>query len=371
MTITLRVDPLHPDPAALHQAADCLRSGGLVAFPTETVYGLGAHALNAQAVARIFAAKGRPSSDPLIVHLADWHALELVCASIPDGVALLAKRFWPGPLTLVLPRHVRVPPEVTGGGPTVAVRVPSHPVALGLLHAAALPIAAPSANRFARPSPTTAQHVLADLDGQIDLLLDGGATPIGVESTVLDLTAATPTILRPGGVSFEALHALLPDVHVSPRYLNAETAHEPMAAPGQSLRHYAPDAAMTLFLGDARAVLHHILADVRQHLAAGRRVGVLVADEDRVRFADLPILIATPGPAHDPQRVAAGLFEALRTFDGAGLDVILARGFGVQGLGLAVQDRLIRAAEGRVVYCHEDELGEPINDELPETPLRQ
>jgi L-threonylcarbamoyladenylate synthase len=354
-TRILSIDPLHPDPAVLQQAAEYLRAGRLVAFPTETVYGLGADALSAQAAARIFEAKGRPASDPLIVHLADLHALELVTTARSKMITALAERFWPGPLTLVLPKHPRVPPEITAGGATVAVRVPAHPVALGLIRSAGLPVAAPSANRFMRPSPTTARHVLDDLDGRIDLLLDGGATPIGVESTVLDLTSAVPTILRPGGVPFEALRELLPDVLVAPRYLADTLPQAALPAPGQLLRHYAPEAAMTLFLGDSAAVLQRIHTEAQRHLEAGQRVGVLIAEEDRPSFADLAVRIATPGPAHDPQQVAAGLFEALRSFDSANLDLILARGFSLQGLGLAVQDRLIRAAEGRVVYCRESE----------------
>ncbi|HWQ14189.1 MAG TPA: L-threonylcarbamoyladenylate synthase, partial [Roseiflexaceae bacterium] len=202
------VDPLHPDPSVIDEAAGVIRAGGLVAFPTETVYGLGANALDAAAVGRVFAAKGRPASDPLIVHLRAADQLAQVAVDIPPEAVELARRLWPGPLTLVLRRHLRVPPEVTAGRDTVAVRVPAHPVALALIAAAGVPVVAPSANLFSRPSPTTAQHVLEDLRGRVDLVLDAGPAAIGIESTVVDLTSDPPALLRPGGVPAEELRAL-------------------------------------------------------------------------------------------------------------------------------------------------------------------
>src|SRR5687767_563831 len=212
VTEVLTLDPRHPDPEGIARAAAVLSRGGLVAFPTETVYGLGAHALDSAAVRRIFDAKGRPAEDPLIVHVHDIYALNELTEDRPHGVEVLASRFWPGPLTMVMRRSRAVPPEVTAGLDTVAIRIPAHPIAHALISAAAIPIAAPSANLFSRPSPTRAAHVLEDLDGRIDLVIDGGAATVGVESTVIDLTAATPAILRPGAVTAEMIEAVLPGV---------------------------------------------------------------------------------------------------------------------------------------------------------------
>jgi len=237
-TRRLIVDPLQPDPAAIAAAAAVLRDGGLVAFPTETVYGLGASALDAAACAGIFTAKGRPSTNPLIVHVASAAEARQVCAGWPDQAARLAERFWPGPLTLVLPKVAHVPDIVTAGGPTVAVRVPAHPVALALLRAAALPLAAPSANRSGQLSPTRAEHVLAGLDGRIDLVLDAGPTTGGVESTVLDLAHDPPRLLRPGLVTPAEMEAIIGPIARPTHLVGSEDAAMP--APGMLSRHYAP-----------------------------------------------------------------------------------------------------------------------------------
>ncbi|MCS7072736.1 MAG: L-threonylcarbamoyladenylate synthase, partial [Anaerolinea sp.] len=246
-TRVIRVDPHAPEATAIAAAAGVIRAGGLVAFPTETVYGLGADATRADAAARIFAAKGRPASDPLIVHLAEVAAIEQVAVDVPPLALELAARFWPGPLTLVLRRSARIPDIVTAGAETVAVRMPAHPVARALIAAAAVPVAAPSANTFSRPSATTAAHVLADLGGRIDLILDSGPTPIGVESTIVDLLADPPAILRPGGVPLEALRALIPAITLRPRYLDMDTGAA--SAPGQMIKHYSPRAPVRLYTG--------------------------------------------------------------------------------------------------------------------------
>ena len=245
-TRLVAVDPTQPDPAVLAEAATLIQAGRLVAFPTETVYGLGANALDADAVARIFAAKERPAYDPVIVHVADAAELTDLTAALPDLGSLLIERFWPGPLTLVLPRSERVPDVVTAGGPTVAVRAPAHPLARALLDAAGTPIAAPSANRFSHTSPTRAQHVWDDLAGRIDMILDGGPTAVGVESTVLDLTTEPPTLLRPGGVTIEEIEALIGPVQTSARREDGNT----LPAPGMLDRHYAPRAVLWLFTGE-------------------------------------------------------------------------------------------------------------------------
>lgn len=341
-TLLLTVDPTAPDAATMARAAQVIRAGGLVAFPTETVYGLGAHALNAEAVARIFHAKQRPTTDPLIVHLADLADLPPLVQAAPPIVDELARRFWPGPLTLVLPRSARVPDLVTSGQPTVAVRVPSHPVAQALIRAAGVPIAAPSANRFSRPSPTTADHVLADLAGRVDVVLDGGAAVIGVESTILDLTSDPPAVLRPGGVPVEALRALLPDLTL--RTLTVSEG-QTAPAPGTLLKHYSPEAELILFTGEPDAVTARIARHAQDQLARGASVAVLVIGSTG---DDLPSGVRVVSLGVDEREAANRLFAALRLLE-PDTDVILARAPSQAGLGLALWDRLWRAAEGRIV----------------------
>lgn len=339
------IDPQQPQPDAIAQAAETLRQGGLVAFPTETVYGLGANALDAAAIDRIYRAKARPATDPIIAHIHTLDQLDTLARTVPAAVHNLAARFWPGALTLVLERHPDVPPNIAAGMATVAVRMPAHPVALALLIAAGVPVAAPSANTFTRPSATTAAHVLEDLRGRVDIVLDGGPTTIGLESTVLDLTSDPPLVLRPGGVIMEDLLTVLPDAQLAPRYLSIE---ERSASPGQMLRHYAPRATLTLYTGPRRAVLAAMQQATRDHLDAGRRVGVLVSDEDHAAFHGLALVEAL-GPRDDLPAVSRRLFAGLRSLDALGVDVILASDFGQAGLGAALWDRLLRAAEGRVV----------------------
>lgn len=331
-------------PAQLAEAAALLRAGRLVAFPTETVYGLGGDALSPAAVERIFVAKGRPAEDPLIVHLARAADLPLVVAAMPPAAELLAEAFWPGPLTLVLPRGPAVPFVVTAGRETVAVRVPAHPLAQALIAAAGTPVAAPSANRFGHTSPTTAAHVLADLDGRIDAVLDGGPTPIGVESTVLDLTAPTPTLLRPGGVSLEELAALLGEVAIGGRVADSGG----LIAPGLLDSHYAPSSRMWLCVGAPPACRAWLRARARALMAEGLRVGLLLPDEDLAWLADLGADSESLGPAADLPGVARNLYAALRRLDARRPDMILARDLGEHGIARAIRDRLRRAAGGRV-----------------------
>ncbi len=349
-TRILAVNAEHPEPDRIAEAARLIRAGRLVAFPTETVYGLGANALDAEAVRGIFAAKERPAYDPLIVHLADVESLPPLVAELPPQVERLAEAFWPGPLTLVLPRSAAIPDEVTAGGPTVALRIPAHPVARALIRAAKRPIAAPSANRFGRLSPTRAEDVLVDLGGRIDLILDGGPTPVGVESTVLSLVTPVPTILRPGGISREALEAVLGAVAVRPQTVEAG---EIAASPGTLPQHYAPRTPLRLLLGVDEALLAAMRRAALEAAARGRRLGLLVAEEDLPSLRDLPAVIEVAGSLRNPRGVARQLYAALRRLDGAGVDRILARDFGERGLGLAVRDRLSRAAGGDVVEVTE------------------
>jgi L-threonylcarbamoyladenylate synthase len=350
VTEVIAVDAVSPDANAIAHAAACLRRGGLVAFPTETVYGLGVHALEPSAVRRLFAAKERPASDPLIVHVGSIDDASTLLESVTPDAVRLAVRFWPGPLTLVMPRSSRVPDEVTAGLGTVAIRAPAHPVARALLAEARIPIAAPSANLFSRPSPTLASHVVHDLDGRIDIVLDAGATPLGVESTVLDLTAHRPTVLRPGAVTLDMLRELLPLVHVS---LGSHGANSVMRSPGLLEKHYSPRAPLTLYEGSAAPVFARLIGDLRAARAAGLTVGIVCAHEDRLRLAGVEepdVIVADLGPVGDLGIVASRLYAALRQLDSEGVDVILARGFPASdGLGVAVRDRLRRAAAGRIV----------------------
>lgn len=345
-TEILRCSSPERDWAAIVRAAQVIRAGGLVAFPTETVYGLGANALDAEAVARIYRAKRRPPEDPCIVHIAAVADLPRVAAVIPPAVERLA-RFWPGPLSVILPRAEAIPPIVTAGRPTVAVRIPAHPVALALIREAGVPIAAPSANRFMHTSPTTAQHVWDDLAGEIDLILDGGPTPVGVESTVLDLTGDVPTVLRPGAVTVEQLRAVLGEVRVQ--------EHVPAAAalpsPGLFERHYAPEAEVLLFEGPRPATLAAMRAKAEELARSGVPTGILATEEDlREGELDLPgVEVAIIGCEAEPESIARGLYAGLRALERAGVRVIIARTTPETGIGRAVRDRLIRAAGGRVV----------------------
>lgn len=343
-TRILQVDPLHPAEETIALAANAILNGKLVAFPTETVYGLGANAFDSRAVQRIFAAKGRPSADPLIVHIADKADLDLVTTAIPEIAWRLAERFWPGPLTLVLPKSEKISADITAGLNTVAVRVPAHPVALALLKQSRVPIAAPSANRFGHTSPTTAQHVYDDLAGEVDIILDGGAATIGVESTVLDINQQPARILRPGGITLEQLSAVLEKIEVT----SAATSPKPSAAlpsPGMLDKHYAPRAKLIFFKNpDTAKALESMVAMARQASEQRLRVGIMMLEEDRPRFSDLAVVLFSLGEGNDLAVVAARLYEGMRTLDQAGVDLILVRDVGEKGIGLAIRDRLKRAA---------------------------
>jgi L-threonylcarbamoyladenylate synthase len=352
MTEVIEVNPEHPDPALIARAAARLRAGGLVAFPTETVYGLGVNALEAAAVRRLFEVKGRPSTDPLIVHITSRQALTTLVSDVPAIVDTLAARFWPGPLTLVLRRSALVPAEVTASLDTIGVRIPAHPVAHALITAAGIPVAAPSANLFSRPSPTRAAHVLEDLRGRIDMVIDAGETTVGVESTVLDLTGERPTILRPGAVTPEMLGEVLGRVDV--REASGGAPSGPMRSPGLLERHYSPRAPLTLY--DGPDALRSLFRDATAAVAAGQHVGLVLASGDLdgavfsvEREARRHVTVRELGP--DLSDVARTLYAALRDLDNATVDVIFARAFSAaDGLGLAIADRLRRAAAGRVIH---------------------
>ena len=324
MKNVVQVDPRAPQPDAIERAARVLQAGGLVAFPTETVYGLGAHALDPDAVRKIFAAKDRPAWDPLIVHVSKVEMARNLAKTLPTRFERLAEQFWPGPLTLVVEKAAGVPDEVTARRGTVALRMPRHPVASALLTAAELPVAAPSANRFGLPSPTRAQHVIDDLGERVDLILDGGPTPMGVESTVLDLTQSPPAILRPGGVSREELENVLGRVALGAN-VSDEVAATGLAAPGMTVKHYAPRARIELFEVDAE----------RQSPALERRMAELRAQGKKVEILD------THG---NSEYLARTLYAQFREMDSRSVDVILCSLPPAEGIGLAVRDRLLRAA---------------------------
>ncbi len=345
-TLYLKVTDPQKDRETIRRAARLLQEGALVAFPTETVYGLGANALDRQAVEAIYAAKGRPLDNPMIVHIAALKELGRVCRTVSPLARTLADRFWPGPLTLVLPAGNAILSVVTGGLATVAVRIPDHPVALALLQEAGVPVAAPSANRSGRPSPTRAEHVLEDLEGQIAALVDGGPCPVGVESTVLDMSGPVPRILRPGGVSLEALREVLPEV-MPPRdgpLLRGETP----ASPGMKYRHYAPRAPLYLLEGKEQAVRRELIRLCRRYRLQGLKVGLLTAAPFEAVDGSLALDL---GGRKDPGAAASLLFAALRQMDAAGVEVILAEGIPEEGLGLAVMNRLRKAAGENILLC--------------------
>ncbi|WP_197525190.1 L-threonylcarbamoyladenylate synthase [Symbiobacterium thermophilum] len=344
-TRVLEVDPADPEPEVVAQAAAILRAGDVVAFPTETVYGLGANALSSEAVARIFAAKGRPSDNPLIVHIADTAQLEGLVESVPPTAERLMERCWPGPLTLVMRKGPAVPPEVTAGLDTVGIRMPDHPVALALIRAAGVPIAAPSANASGRPSPTTAEHVLEDLAGSIPAVLDGGETGVGVESTVLDMTTDPPMILRPGGLPREELEAAIGPVVLAPG-VEGGTVERPRS-PGMKYRHYAPQAPLILVEGPVLEMQEKIRDLAMEYAEEGKRVGILCSAESRGVYV-APVILEY-GARGDLAGIASDLFGTLRAFDRHQVDVILAEGVPEEGLGLAIMNRLRRAAGGRVI----------------------
>jgi L-threonylcarbamoyladenylate synthase len=347
-TLMLKVNPQKPEKQKLQIAADFIKKGGLVAFPTETVYGLGADALNPKAVLSLFEAKKRPLDNPPIVHMENIHDVYRLAKTVPNKAEGLMEKFWPGPLTLVLERSELVPDVTVAGLDTIAVRMPKHNVALALIKQSGCPIAAPSANLAGKPSPTTAEHVFEDLNGRIDAILDGGPTRIGVESTVLDLSVKPPQILRPGGTSFETLREFLGDVRLHPFVAaERELAVAEARSPGMRHKHYSPNAKLILVEGSLETVVEKIKELVESCRVKGSKVGVLVTDETASRYkADV---VKSLGSRYNLAIIARNLFSLLREFDAQGVDVIVAEGVPVEGLGLAVMNRLRRASGYNII----------------------
>ena len=339
---------MKPGPEAFSKASSLLHAGQLVAFPTETVYGLGANALDPEAVLSIFQAKGRPADNPLIVHIFEKSQLEDIC-SVPDTALPLMEAFWPGPLTLLFEKKESIPSVVTAGLPTVAVRMPSHPVASAMLRSCGLPVAAPSANSSGRPSPTTAEHVLEDMNGRIPLILDGGMCDVGLESTVLDLCHGTPTVLRPGGVTPEMIMDVLgTEVRLAGSILRPLRENEVALSPGMRYKHYAPRACVTLVDGPEEKTVPALRSLFHDALQSGKKTCVLCFSEHMEALSDCcPHNI---GSFRSPEEIAHRLFDTLRKLDGENMEVVFSEVIPPDGIGLAVMNRLGRAAAFRTIH---------------------
>lgn len=346
-TKLIKIDADDPNKGDMREAAEIIRSGGLVAFPTETVYGLGANALDPEASKRIYAAKGRPSDNPLIVHICRFEELEFIAKEVPTQAGKLADAFWPGPLTMIVWKNEKVPYETTGGMDTVAIRMPNHPVALALIEESGCMIAAPSANTSGKPSPTEAGHVALDLDGKIPMILDGGPVGIGIESTIIDLTEKIPMILRPGYITKEMLEEVLgEEVRIDPGIIAADSTKKPKA-PGMKYKHYAPKADLVLVEGEQEAVVAKINALVREKQAAGLKVGVVATDETESLYqADY---VVTIGARSDEDAIARHLYKILREFDDWNVDAIYSESFSTPRIGQAIMNRLMKAAGHQVI----------------------
>ncbi len=356
-TEIIKVDRDRFEEEELMFAAQCLREGKLVAFPTETVYGLGGNAFDATASARIYEAKGRPSDNPLIVHIADISALEELACEVPEAACRLAEAFWPGPLTMILKKSDKVPRTTTGGLDTVAVRMPSDPVAAALIRLSGVYVAAPSANASGRPSTTKAEHVIEDLNGKIDVIIDGGASDIGLESTIVDLTGEVPLILRPGYISAEQLAEVLGEVHFDEAVLKKSAEENIVAkAPGMKYRHYAPKAPLYIVEGKTEDVVRYINAEAVKNAAKGELTGILATEETQKIYTGGMVFCV--GKRAEAESIAAGLFDTLRSFDETGVGVIYSESFADNPLGTAIMNRLLKAAGYHIIHLNQDEENE-------------
>lgn len=329
----------------LREAADILMSGGLVAFPTETVYGLGADALNPQAAKKIYAAKGRPSDNPLIVHIADEEEMGKLAREVPEMAKKLAQAFWPGPMTLVMKKREIVPLETSGGLDTVGIRMPSNEIARSLIRLAKTPIAAPSANTSGRPSPTQAEHVWEDLNGKVNVIIDGGPVGIGLESTIIDVTGSVPMILRPGAITMEMVKEVVGKVELDPTLLGSQEMTQRPKAPGMKYRHYAPKAELFVVEGKNEKVVEKINALIKEAQSKKMRIGLMVSRENRDRYPNHESIdCVVLGSREDEAEVARHLFATLREFDHQKVDIIYAESFSGEGMAMAVMNRLMKAA---------------------------
>lgn len=338
------------DMEAIERGGEILRRGGLVAFPTETVYGLGGNALDSQASMKIYAAKGRPSDNPLIVHIAEMDKLVPIVREIPAKAKILAEKFWPGPLTMILPKSGLVPDETTGGLDSVAVRFPSDKIAQELIKAAGGYVAAPSANTSGRPSPTTAQHVAEDLGDTIDMIIDGGQVNIGLESTIVDFTEDIPVVLRPGYISLEMLQETLGAVRMDKGLIAPDSKVRPKA-PGMKYRHYAPKAELAIVEGDAGEVVKKISEFAAEAEKNGLKVGIIATDETKERYQSG--IVKSIGSREEEETIAYHLYEVLRDFDQMDVSAIYSEAFYTPRMGQAIMNRLLKAAGHKIIYTEE------------------
>lgn len=345
-TIVLKMDENHVEKDQLTLPAQILREGGTVAFPTETVYGLGANALDVHAVKKIFEAKGRPSDNPLIVHISKIEEISELVKEIPTDAKILMERFWPGPLTFILKRSNQVPDVITGGLDTVAIRMPSHPIASTLISMAKVPVAAPSANLSGKPSPTEAKHVIEDLEGRVDMIISGGSCHVGVESTVLDMTSDEPMILRPGGITKEQLEEVLGEVKVDAA-LGLENKNLKPKSPGMKYTHYSPQAEVMIVSGEMDEMIESINRLKEERKERGFKVGIMCTDETKEKYKEATVL--SMGSRKNIASIAANLFSVLRNFDEEGVDIIFAESLEEKDLGHAVMNRMIKAAGHNVI----------------------
>ncbi|MBP3475902.1 MAG: threonylcarbamoyl-AMP synthase [Lachnospiraceae bacterium] len=345
-TKVIRMDEQHIDREMLLEAGDIIKAGGLVAFPTETVYGLGGDALNPASSRKIYEAKGRPSDNPLIVHIADLEALDAIVREVPPEAEKLAEAFWPGPLTMILHKSDLVPYETTGGLDTVAVRMPVHKVAREFIRAAGGYVAAPSANRSGRPSPTVAKYVAEDMDGRIEMIIDGGDVEIGLESTIVDLTVPEPMILRPGYITKKMLEEVLSRVEEDCTLMRADSGQAPKA-PGMKYRHYAPKGDLTIISGAEEAVIEYINEQLERQRLAGKKTGVIGTDKTIGKYhADV---CKSAGNREKENTIAKELYRILREFDDESVEVIYSEAFDASGIGQAIMNRLLKAAGHKVI----------------------
>lgn len=342
-TKLIKIDEVNISIEELEEASQILKAGGLVAFPTETVYGLGADGLNADASRKIYAAKGRPSDNPLILHIAELEDLKEIAVNIPENGFKLAKAFWPGPLTLIFEKSEKVPFSTTGGLSTVAVRMPSHKIAQELIKQSGVYIAAPSANVSGRPSPTTAEHVLEDLDGVIEMVIDGGKVDIGLESTIVDVTADKPIILRPGYITEDMLSQVVGEIEYDKVVLARSSQNDFIPkAPGMKYRHYSPKGELVIYEGDTNQVIKTINQAAGEKILQGYKVGIIATEETRSFYQEG--IVKTIGTRRDDNTIARGLFEVLRAFDTEGCEYIFTESFDNNQLGQAIMNRLLKAA---------------------------
>lgn len=350
-TLVITQDENRIDEQAIMQAGEIIRNGGLVAFPTETVYGLGGDGLNPDSSRKIYEAKGRPSDNPLIIHIYRMEDLDVLVKEIPDSAKKLAEAFWPGPLTMILPKADCVPKETTGGLDTVAVRMPSHKVALAFIKAAGGFVAAPSANLSGKPSPTLAKYVLEDMDGRIDMIIDGGDIAIGLESTIVDLTGDVPMILRPGYITPDMLKDVLGEVTMDPTLMDGDCKERPKA-PGMRYRHYAPKGDMLIIEGKPEKVVVEINTLVKESHQKGYKTGVIATAENAEKYrADVVKVVGNRG---DDTAIAASLYRILREFDDEEVDAIYSESFAADGIGQAIMNRLLKAAGHKYIKIQEE-----------------